>query len=355
MSRHGDDGMQLIQGRSNSFSSSSAPYQPMSNNQPAEYEPLPNHYAAASSIYTAYPTTTTTADSSTDQVSAQPILLASAPSSQSDFSADKGVTIRLRTLAGQVMSLSFPTLVGVSVVDIKQKLEQTNNIPVSFQRLIFGGREMADHELVTSYGMEDGAMVHLLLHRQNLPDGEHPPDTSHAEQMIFNGVSIPVAPVAGGRDRLHEANDDDNGMGILTADFHTRVMIRSSRAIKIISLMDFIWVLVLATRIFPYFFAGSVLLVCGYAGAHYYRRDFIGAFLIYLICSLGFRIYVMVTLDDLTSYVLVAMGILLDCWLLRLSMTFLRLIWTLTPVERQELLALSRPPGGMAWGAPRIY
>jgi hypothetical protein len=50
-------------------------------------------------------------------------------------------------------------------------------IPVSFQRLVYGGRELKDAELFTAVNITDGVTVHLFL-RTNQPAAEPEPGVS---------------------------------------------------------------------------------------------------------------------------------------------------------------------------------
>lgn len=46
---------------------------------------------------------------------------------------------------------------------MKQKIEQQEDIPSEQQRLIFGGRQLEDDKTIAHYGIDTGAIVHLVL------------------------------------------------------------------------------------------------------------------------------------------------------------------------------------------------
>ncbi|KAK7205070.1 ubiquitin-related domain-containing protein, partial [Myxozyma melibiosi] len=46
---------------------------------------------------------------------------------------------------------------------IKERVEEKEGIPPSQQRLIYGGKQMADDKPANFYGLEGGATLHLVL------------------------------------------------------------------------------------------------------------------------------------------------------------------------------------------------
>ncbi|ROW16301.1 hypothetical protein VPNG_01899 [Cytospora leucostoma] len=49
------------------------------------------------------------------------------------------------------------------VSTIKEKVEEKEGIPPVQQRLIFGGKQMADDKTADDYGLTGGATLHLVL------------------------------------------------------------------------------------------------------------------------------------------------------------------------------------------------
>merc|ERR1712093_426937 len=69
--------------------------------------------------------------------------------------------IKVRTLTGKEIELDIEPDYKVS--QIKEKVEEKEGIPPVQQRLIFGGKQMADEKTATEYALEGGATLHLVL------------------------------------------------------------------------------------------------------------------------------------------------------------------------------------------------
>ena len=356
-----DDSGQLL-ARNGSFSSSSQSYYPIADDgvemdQAASQAPATN--ASSSTASSAFPQPTFPSSAQPFHLPVAPpapvqpspsALPSSDPSSSaapSDLSSSstKAITISFRTLSGQVMSVSFASLDGVTVAELKRRLEETHSIPVSFQRLIFSGRELtADEEAVASYGMEDGGMVHLLLRQNQVPAGA--PAASpvaggvgvDSEGMgFFNGLNIPVQPAG-------------DGAGINEEDAERLVQtVRLSRAIKFLALISVLGLMIVAVKA-PPFMAGAVFGLAGYYGAHHYQPRLLLCFFVYIATSVAARLYIILSTAVVEYYVVFSFGILLDLYLARLAATLYKLCTHLTPADRHELIMLSR----YASPAPRI-
>ncbi|ROV99995.1 hypothetical protein VMCG_06190 [Cytospora schulzeri] len=69
--------------------------------------------------------------------------------------------IKVRTLTGKEIELDIDREFKVSA--IKEKVEEKEGIPPVQQRLIFGGKQMADDKTAEDYNLEAGATLHLVL------------------------------------------------------------------------------------------------------------------------------------------------------------------------------------------------
>ncbi|ROV97650.1 hypothetical protein VSDG_04648 [Cytospora chrysosperma] len=69
--------------------------------------------------------------------------------------------IKVRTLTGKEIELDIDRDFKVSA--IKEKVEEKEGIPPVQQRLIFGGKQMADDKTAEDYNLEAGATLHLVL------------------------------------------------------------------------------------------------------------------------------------------------------------------------------------------------
>ncbi|KAA8912313.1 ubiquitin-related domain-containing protein [Sphaerosporella brunnea] len=69
--------------------------------------------------------------------------------------------IKVRTLTGKEIELDIEPHYLVS--KIKERVEEKEGIPPVQQRLIFGGKQMADDKTAADYQLEGGATLHLVL------------------------------------------------------------------------------------------------------------------------------------------------------------------------------------------------
>ncbi|RDW77979.1 ubiquitin-like protein 1 [Coleophoma crateriformis] len=69
--------------------------------------------------------------------------------------------IKVRTLTGKEIELDIES--DYKVQTIKEKVEEKEGIPPVQQRLIFGGKQMADNMTAAEYNLEGGATLHLVL------------------------------------------------------------------------------------------------------------------------------------------------------------------------------------------------
>ena len=236
------------------------------------------------------------------------------------------------------MAVTFPSLDAVTVIQLKQRLEEVHGIPVSFQRLIFSGRELtADDSLILSYGMEDGSMVHLLLRQNNVPAGPSggapvAPAVDSEGMGWFNGVNIPIQPAA-------------DGVGVTEEEAERLVKtVRLSRAIKFVSMISVLCLLILCMKAAPAWMVACVFWLVGWYGAHHFHAQLLLSLFAYIALSVGGRIYFVVTQPSTPEgYVLFALGTVLDLYLGRLTASMYRLCWRLTRGERQDLMSISRP------------
>ncbi|KAJ5411873.1 Ubiquitin supergroup [Penicillium crustosum] len=68
---------------------------------------------------------------------------------------------RVRTLTGKEIELDIEP--DYKVARIKERVEEKEGIPPVQQRLIFGGKQMADDKTASEYNLEGGATLHLVL------------------------------------------------------------------------------------------------------------------------------------------------------------------------------------------------
>ncbi|TPX43296.1 hypothetical protein SeLEV6574_g05148 [Synchytrium endobioticum] len=69
--------------------------------------------------------------------------------------------IKVKTLTGKEIEIDIEPTDKVS--RIKERVEEKEGIPPPQQRLIFGGKQMADDKTAQDYGIEGGTVLHLVL------------------------------------------------------------------------------------------------------------------------------------------------------------------------------------------------
>jgi ubiquitin-like protein Nedd8 len=69
--------------------------------------------------------------------------------------------IKVKTLTGKEIEIDIdPT---DKIERIKERVEEKEGIPPPQQRLIFGGKQMADDKTAKDYNIEPGSVLHLVL------------------------------------------------------------------------------------------------------------------------------------------------------------------------------------------------
>ena len=69
--------------------------------------------------------------------------------------------IKVKTLTGKEIEIDIDP--ADKIERVKERVEEKEGIPPQQQRLIFGGRQMADEKTVKDYNIEAGSVLHLVL------------------------------------------------------------------------------------------------------------------------------------------------------------------------------------------------
>jgi len=69
--------------------------------------------------------------------------------------------IKIKTLTGRELELTVEP--NDTILKLKERIEEKEGIYTNQQRLIYGGRAMADNKTVMDYHLKAGAFVHLVL------------------------------------------------------------------------------------------------------------------------------------------------------------------------------------------------
>jgi hypothetical protein len=67
----------------------------------------------------------------------------------------------VKTLTGKEIEIDIEG--DETIARIKERVEEKEGIPPPQQRLIFGGKQMADEKRATDYNIEGGSVLHLVL------------------------------------------------------------------------------------------------------------------------------------------------------------------------------------------------
>ena len=67
----------------------------------------------------------------------------------------------MKTLTGQEIEIDIESEDTIS--RIKERVEEKEGIPPPQQRLIFGGKQMADDKKASDFNIEGGTVLHLVL------------------------------------------------------------------------------------------------------------------------------------------------------------------------------------------------
>jgi len=263
---------------------------------------------------------TTTNNTTSEQDNNQPI--------SSPTTSAVAWKISVRTLTGQNIPVELDSPDTALISDVKNRLENQMNVPASFMRLIYAGRELVDSNKVLSYGIKEGDAVHLVL-RQNPPAPSAPratPDDASVARGDYQALAIPAAVGGGDNNRVLESW-------------------QLGRAVKMFSIVDGIFLLLWAFSMWPLVFA-VLLAICGFYGATHYKLRYVCLYVVYLLFSIGIRIYWMTAYQSFFLTLVLVLGVLIEFYILNITLKFIKVIRRLTPADRAELAALHAPAFG---------
>ncbi|CAD6455741.1 952fec00-b09f-4441-98f5-cb8d438bcf9e [Sclerotinia trifoliorum] len=113
----------------------------------------------------------------------------------------------VKTLTGKIICI--PVESRLTIAMLKDRVSRKGSIPADQQRLIFGGKQLADHYTLWDYNIKDGATIHLVL---KLRGGGHLPSKvvkqmEETEESLKEQIDeLALAP--GGS--IHQAVHKDN-------------------------------------------------------------------------------------------------------------------------------------------------
>jgi len=256
-------------------------------------------------------------------------------SNSSGNSSGNSWKLSVRTLTGQNILVDLEKPESAIVLDIKNKLESQLNLPTNFMRLIFAGRELVDGNKVTSYGIKDGDAIHLVL-RQNQPVVRPTPNDNPnaAREGDYHALVMP-----GGDNNNNNNNNNNNSSARVVEAWQL------GRAVKMFSIVDGIFLLLWAFSTWQFLFA-VFLAICGFYGATHYKLSYVCLYVVYLLLSIGIRIYWMTLSEGFFFTLILVLGVLIEFYILNITLKFIKVIRRLTPADRLDLAQLRAPAFG---------
>ena len=217
--------------------------------------------------------------------------------------------LRFRSLTGQTIDVENVNQDG-NVLALKQLLESQEAIPAAFQRLIFSGQEMQDHQPLSQYQLQENCIIHLIIRQVPSPQQTQPPQQQypgmttisvsglpeqqapqfHGSASYYPTSTQPAYTFAPGTAAVHRAQPSPNSIRITVpatelndasaADIQRLVDTqRYARFTKWFSILDFFLLLLASLGGGPIFlvFILQLFPLSGYIGARNYKFGFIVA------------------------------------------------------------------------------
>jgi len=216
-----------------------------------------------------------------------------------------------------------------SILSLKTKIQEITNIEVNKQRLIFAAKELNDAKFVNDYNsLEGGKTIHLVIRRSvDIESGQ-----SH--QPLTQPLTAPPVDHA-----MNRYDGDDNEDGIPMID--VMEMSRSCRLIKIFALIDCALMIVFAVYN-QFFLIGVPLAICGWFGAAKLQRLPLFIYIIFILLSIAFRIFLAYYYFSWLMVALSVVSVLLELYILKQTIYICRKIPALSSHDMRMLQELSQ-------------
>jgi len=239
--------------------------------------------------------------------------------------------VTIKKLNGETFTIEL--MKGATVLGLKMMISDILNIMIDRQRLIFRAQELTNNEaLVSQYGIVDGSTVHIVIRNIDAP----PID----QNIIANNVIVNIP------------NENPEVEGAINENSHNGQrrlynntvynVLRLSRFIKIMSILNGIFLFFYIFSVSPYLIILCLLSIAGYIGAKYLRRAFLILYIVCIILDIGLRILLIdLYRADTINMVLLLLMILIDLFLFKCTWQLCRVISSLSNEERNFIVSNS--------------
>lgn len=248
-----------------------------------------------------------------------------------------------------------------TVADLKLAVQRHPALGVApnYQRLLFQGRELLDHELLSSVHVADQVTLHLVLRQPSMamPQGPvayqagsygappHPFGGPGAAGGVYAappgaapgggfgpamGAPVVVAVGPGGGQQFPQVDQER----IIAAQ-------QLSRIVKMFAIIDGVFALIFFF-FFYFFIIGVVMSTCGYYGARHFRPSYVLVYLVWMFINVIARGVFIYFASSVASVVLLVLGIAIELYLIRIVIYFYRLLRSMRDDELTALQALSQ-------------
>jgi len=199
------------------------------------------------------------------------------------------------------------------------------SVPVASQRLIFGGRELLDHQTLQFYGLEEGRTIHLVIRRNANP--ANPQSTSDPEAPFAEN-----APLLHHPDQSNDIPPEDDQLPVDVMD-----LVRACRLIRLFAIIDTILLILFAFWGSLIFLAGVPLAICGYFGAKNLKRWCLLVYALFTLLSVAFRVYLAYIYDTWLMIVVTALSVCLELYIFKQTINVYSVIPRLNPDDVRML------------------
>ena len=246
------------------------------------------------------------------------------------------VRLYFKTIVGQVMTVDLSSLNEVTIADVKRAVCEAHSIPASFLRLMFSGAELLDHQLATTCGVCNGAVIQIML-RQHQPNTDDVCSAVAGDIIVdLNALTVAV----NDEQRLFQVTQ----LGDVLNVFVVIDLMTLALWLNIIPLMLAYAVIAIAVPI--------IIVIIVYLGLHRYNWYLWHAYIPVLTCCIGFRIVILCASSSQPFVMtLMVMSILIDVYLIRMIVASIYLNPSQITVVNGELL--DNPTWGQ--GAVQLY